>query len=242
VLPVPHPYIQFHPTRSDVQRHLPDLRHGSYRSREVGACKCQILVRMGRSLGRLVRTEVYTNWRQATAHQAHPHTFVSPSSSLIILSTSRSIFFLSEDVRTFHSRQHSPRQPPTQVHGFGKHHSADLIPGPQPSGRQSREGQVCRDFNEGNPLHRHEFLCPQGRLHLCAICHQTHPVYTHQYHKGKGKDSSSTKAQTKASKARRAKSEASRSTHNSTAASSFYRDNKSAQQELLASTETVPST
>jgi hypothetical protein len=65
--------VSFH--RSDFHRHLLDLRHGSYSSRDVGAYNGPILVRMGRSLGRPVRTDIYTNWRQATAHQAdrlHP--------------------------------------------------------------------------------------------------------------------------------------------------------------------------
>jgi hypothetical protein len=34
-----------------------------------GAYKCQILVRVDKSLGRPVRTEIYTKWRQATAHR-----------------------------------------------------------------------------------------------------------------------------------------------------------------------------
>jgi hypothetical protein len=60
---------------------------------EVGAYKCRILVRMGRSVGRPVRTEVYTNWRQATAHQAHRlhplqvHSFRRAPSSLFSLPT-----------------------------------------------------------------------------------------------------------------------------------------------------------
>jgi hypothetical protein len=114
-------HLIFYPAsfrRSDFTSRLPDLRHGSYRSRNVGAYDGPILVRMGRSLGRPVRKDINANWRQATANQAHclhpseerhagPHftnrptnpraiptrvgidTFVPPSCSFIIFPTTR---------------------------------------------------------------------------------------------------------------------------------------------------------
>jgi hypothetical protein len=89
-----------------------------------------------------------------------------------------------------------PSHPGIPAKGYGKRQDPYLNPDPQLSCRQSGRGQVCRDFNEGKVGHRDRFLCPNGRIHLCAICGHPHPQFRHDRpkrktkgrYKGKGED------------------------------------------------------
>jgi hypothetical protein len=82
-------------------------------------------------------------------------------------------------------------QPGGPAKGYGKRQAPCQDTNHHPTFRQPQKGhrptEFCRDFNEGKEGHKDRFFCPDGRAHLCTICGQQHPQYTHDRPKGKDK-------------------------------------------------------